>query len=243
MADHWTRVATGNLPEQGKPGLLREPARARAALALMEREHITMFGAQEAGTHLAAACREHPHFAIVRATPNENRNGRERGNVLVYDRREWRMERDRDLTLRIPDGPARRPSKTQTRPIHQARVRFTHLPSDRQVRVWAVHKPRDVRGYQNARGRLDGRLEGAAEKWHDDDLLAILLGDFNGAPPNLDGMRRRASHGPDSIVATAGLEWRGVQAHPLGRISDHRMAVSVELAIPDRAGVAWKPAA
>lgn len=243
MTDHWARVGCGNLPEQGKSGLIREPARARAALDLMEREGITMFGAQEAGTHLAAACREHEHFRIIRATPNENRRGRERGNVLVYDRREWHPEKARDLTIRIPDGPARRPSKTRTRPIHQARTRFTHIPSDRQLRVWAVHKPRDVRGYQNARGRLDGRLEAAAERWHDDDLLALLLGDFNGAPPSLLGMRRRASHGPDSVVATASLDWRDVRHHPLGRLSDHRMAVSIELAIPGRAGTAWRPAA
>lgn len=245
MTAHYTRVATANLPESvspRKPGLHSPPRRAEAALALMETSHIGLLAAQEAGTHLIAACREHDWFNYVRATPNQNRNGKERGNVIVFDRREWHVSFDekhdrpdvRDLRIMIPDGPFRRPSKTHKRPIYQQRVRFTHIPTGRQVRVWNVHKPVDIRAYQEARGELNGHLHAAAEHWDDHDLLAILLGDFNGAPPPLVGMKRRASVGPDNIVATEYLEHRGKQYHSLRKISDHHNAVSIELAIPER---------
>lgn len=243
---HFTRFGTGNLTELPKRSLYPQAQRAERALDLIDANKISMFGFQEGGTFLKNAARDHDYLRVLLATPNEVRgegqHRRTRGNGLVYDEREWRLERDRDLRLMIPDGPARRPSPDKKRAINQNRARFTHIPSGRNVRVWCVHKPRDVRGYQNARGRLDGRLDAAAEYWDDHDLLAVILGDFNGAPPYLPGMRRRASHGPDSIVATAGLDHRGVRHHPLGRISDHHMAVSIELAIPERRSLAWRPA-
>lgn len=234
MTDHWERVGCGNLPESLKPGLLPGVARGRAALKLIDEAGISLFAAQESGTNLMAACREHDDFNYVRATPNENHHGRERGNLLVFNRHVWHVAQKQDLTVNIPAGRPPRLSKTETRPIHQGRFLLTHIPSGRWIRVWSVHKPRDIKGYQHARGYLDGRLDGAAEYWSDHDLLALLMGDFNGAPPQLLGMRRRASSGPDNIVASTQIDWRGVQYHPLRKISDHRNAVSIELNIPAR---------
>lgn len=243
----WERVGTGNLTELQRRSLLSRPARAEAALDLIADNKISLFGFQEGGTFLKRAAADHPFLNVLTATPNEvrgqGRSQRTRGNGLVYDERVWRLERDRDLRLMIPDGPAFRPSRTKKRAINQNRARFVHLETGRNVRVWCVHKPRNVRGYQEARGELNGRMKEAAEKWERNDLLAILLGDFNGAPPHLPGMRRRASHGPDSIVATTEMGARAVEHHSLARISDHKFAVSVELAIPARKGTAWSPAA
>lgn len=192
--------------------------RTKAALRLFEKQGISVVGGQEYEDEQARAVREDRHWGQHRARRNNRyRDGNSGGNVVVWDKRVWKMVRR---------GSRRLP---YYRDLWFADVTLEHRETGERYRVIGAHLPSAGDGAAGVAGRARGQRllcelgTGSAERGRP----ALVLVDANDGDVDWGEGSSAVHEGPDWVIGYGVHFYDREVVRTRGAISDHDL-VSAE---------------
>lgn len=209
------RIATTNVPESMKRGLIRDRvARAARVMGFYSLRRCDVIAVQESGDYLEAA--ETPTHKALWARWNQIVKGRHVGNGIVVNRRRWKSRLLEDVEV----GGLHIPVVLVTERNVRGRAPF-------KFKMYGVHRP--TRRAENAALRpvIDAVLREHIKRDDKAGRAWIVAGDMNVSHWNPVRGIVLASHRVDHIVGSRHFEPLG-QRDPIRRplLSDHAFLIA-----------------
>jgi hypothetical protein len=206
------RIATTNVPESMKRGLLKDrERRARRVVRFYRERRVDIGAVQEAGTYLEAA--ETPRLKALWAKFNDIVKGRLVGSGIVVNRWRFGSRLLDDITVGNGDDA-----------VHIPVALVTHRRTKWQTKVYGPHRPtrRAVNAY--LRPVIDTRLHEETKRDDAADMPWLIVTDANKNPwgwgVNL------GQHGVDHVRGSDDFESLGQEVYSRPLLSDHEFLIA-----------------